>query len=307
MPAYDNVSLSTDIILAGYGALIGGPTFETEVVSTSGGTEQRNNLTGPHARRRFRLNTAPMPSATRTIFYNFFASRNGSNRSFRFKDPFDYIATAQPVVGGQLVKRYTIGAYTYDRPITKPINAISLSGGGSVDYATGIVSGGSGGTWTGEFEIQARFDDDGLQETGIHTGVSDSAWSGAVPIIETFDSDIPIVSNTTPPTTLASVSFPVPVEVGRQDIPTWNTYNWSTGYYEERFGAYSASRTIYKGSALLSDETDLTSLLSLFLIARARRSVFTYNTQQVRFGSDALNIYSTGHHSYKAELSLVQA
>jgi uncharacterized protein (TIGR02217 family) len=65
----------------------------------------------------------------------------------------------------QLVKRYAFGidedsqpVYQY-RDIYKPVpGTVVLSGAGTVDYTTGIVSGSSGGTWGGEFDIPARYD-----------------------------------------------------------------------------------------------------------------------------------------------------
>ena len=44
------------------------------------------------------------------------------------------------------------------RSISPSSGTIVLSGGGTVDYTTGLVTGGAGGTWGGEFDVPVRFD-----------------------------------------------------------------------------------------------------------------------------------------------------
>ena len=80
------------------------------------------------------------------------------------------LVTDQPLLdlgGGvyQLNKRYQVGIdedgnpVYQDRPIYKPVpGTVVLSGGGSVDYTTGLVTGGSGGTASFEFDVPVRFD-----------------------------------------------------------------------------------------------------------------------------------------------------
>jgi uncharacterized protein (TIGR02217 family) len=99
----------------------------------------------------------------------------GSAVGFRVKDYTDFkscqvqnepLVTDQPQVElpddpgtYQLVKRYQFGSLTRDRPIYKPVEGtITLSGSGTVDYTTGLVTGGSGGTWSGEFDLPMRFE-----------------------------------------------------------------------------------------------------------------------------------------------------
>jgi uncharacterized protein (TIGR02217 family) len=78
---------------------------------------------------------------------------------------FDPTATDQPLLATdtpgtyQLVKRYQVGALYQDRIIYKPVvGTVVLSGAGTVDYTTGLVSGSAGGTWGGEFDLPMRFD-----------------------------------------------------------------------------------------------------------------------------------------------------
>ncbi len=125
----------------------------------------------------------------------FFEARNGRLHGFRFKDWGDYksckpsqapAATDQLIGTGdgsqtefQLVKRYTSGAQTWVRAITKPVAGrviIALGGveqsmGWLADYTTGIVKfetppGNGAAIRAGfEFDVPVRFDSDTLDVT----------------------------------------------------------------------------------------------------------------------------------------------
>jgi len=304
MPTFESFSFPRDV---GWSA-VGGPAFRTDVVTTAYGAEQRNGASGVHARRIFDIDTDTLSVALRDELFDFYDARRGSTDSFRFLDPFDYIATAQPLVsvsgGRQLVKNYVIGSTTYQRPIIKPINSITLTGGGSVDYETGLVTGGSGGTWSGQFEIQARFVDDQLEAastTSAHEAVS-------LTLIEVFDYDWPAVTNSTPPVTLG-YTLTLPVEVGRRRRKLWNTHVYQTGTMEERTQQWATGRTFFDAAvALLKDRTSLDTLMALFLVARGRRSRFTYDTYGVRFAVDRLVCRNTGSQAtWTADIPMMEA
>lgn len=105
----------------------------------------------------------------------------GQARGFRVQDRVDWkschvdftpTALDQPLVETttpgvfQLTKRYQVGVDVdnnpvwQDRYIFKPVeDTVVLSGAGSVDYTTGLVTGASeGDTWGGEFDVPVRFD-----------------------------------------------------------------------------------------------------------------------------------------------------
>lgn len=100
----------------------------------------------------------------RAFFYNVYGMFDG----FRFKDWADYRATTGEGViitrddgALQLAKAYTYGARTFTRPISKPVqNAVALVGGGTLNYTTGIITGGTPTGWTGEFDVPVEFMDD---------------------------------------------------------------------------------------------------------------------------------------------------
>lgn len=169
---------------------VGGPSFATVVVETQSGAEQR---IGQWSRPRMRWEVAHiMKSLTEAqALRDFFVARQGKLHTFRFKDWLDYSAPASSplvLVSGstyQLYKQYTSGGITVQRKITKPVSGtVSFSGGGTLDYATGLITGGSGGTWSGQFDVHARFDVDQMRLQLTEIGIEH--WEG-IPIVEVIE------------------------------------------------------------------------------------------------------------------------
>ncbi len=102
--------------------------------------------------------------AVRAFFYNVYGGYDG----FRFKDWSDYRVPAGKGViitrdDGlkQLARAYTYGVRTFTRPIAKPVpGTVTLTGGGVLDYTTGIVTGGAPTAWVGEFDVPVEFAED---------------------------------------------------------------------------------------------------------------------------------------------------
>lgn len=300
-PTYDSASFPELAIFAN-GAITGGPMFQTTIVHSANGTEQRNAASGMHARRIFRLDTSTITDAVRNLVIGFFDARRGQSDSFRFKDPFDFEAVSEPIVSGQLVKRYTAGSVNYDRPIVKPINGtVSFTGGGTLNYETGIISGGGGGTWSGEFEIQARFTGDRYTERNYFID-----WHEVqLEIVETFDYDLPGSAGSSLASTI-TYEFPLPLEVGRNRYQDWSTYVvQGGGYSEDRFTQYTSGLVGFEGNVLCADRTDLETLISAFLCVRGRRTAFQREAFNVRFDRDALVIGYTGNESFECPMGFV--
>lgn len=144
----------------------GGPTFSTSILTSTGGHEKRiGNWALPRA--KWNIASGARDDVAFQALLSFFMARNGSLYGFRFKDWSDYLAPAgSPVVlipgttTYRLARAYTSGPVTFLRPISRPVSGAVTVSGGSVDFATGIVSGGSGVTWAGEFDIPVRFETD---------------------------------------------------------------------------------------------------------------------------------------------------
>lgn len=163
----------------------GGPEYNTDIVITQGGYEQRN-ANWSQSRARYNVAHGVKTRTQLDALIAFFRARKGRADGFRFKDWSDYQATGEAIGTGnavttafQLVKAYASGSVTESRTITKPVSGtvgIYLDGvlqasGWSVDTTTGIVTftspPGNGVAITADFEfdVPVRFDTDRLSAT----------------------------------------------------------------------------------------------------------------------------------------------
>ena len=172
----------------------GGPERRTQIVELASGAEERN-ASWANSRRRYDIAYGIRRADDLAAVVAFFEARNGRLYGFRFKDWADFKSclpsqtpapTNQPSGTGngaatlfQLTKRYTSGAQSWSRAITKPVAGtvtIALNGtpqasGWSASTTTGLV------TFTTapaadvaitagfEFDVPVRFDTDALEVT----------------------------------------------------------------------------------------------------------------------------------------------
>jgi uncharacterized protein (TIGR02217 family) len=174
----------------------GGPERRTQVVELASGEEERN-AAWANSRRRYDVSYGIRRADDLAAVVAFFEARCGRLHGFRFRDWADYrsclpsqtpASTDQPIGIGdgvttafQLVKRYTSGAQSWTRVITRPVAGtvrIALDGvelapedGWSVDVTTGIVTfavapeAGVAIAAGFEFDVPVRFDSDTLDVT----------------------------------------------------------------------------------------------------------------------------------------------
>ena len=172
----------------------GGPERRTQIVELASGAEERN-ASWANSRRRYDVAYGIRRADDLAAVVAFFEARNGRLRGFRFKDWADFksclpsetpVPTNQPIGTGngaatlfQLTKRYTSGAQSWTRAITKPVAgtvAIALNGtpqasGWSVSTTTGLITfttapaAGVAITAGFEFDVPVRFDTDALDVT----------------------------------------------------------------------------------------------------------------------------------------------
>ena len=172
----------------------GGPERRTQVVELASGDEERN-ASWANSRRRYDVAYGIRRADDLAAVVAFFEARYGRLHGFRFKDWADFKscppsqapgATNQPIGTGngsatlfQLSKRYTSGAQSWTRAITKPVGGtvtIALNGtpqasGWSISTATGLVTfttapaAGVAITAGFEFDVPVRFDTDSLDVT----------------------------------------------------------------------------------------------------------------------------------------------
>jgi uncharacterized protein (TIGR02217 family) len=148
-------------LLAGF---VIGPRWQTELVEMDNGRE-RPDAKWLYPRYEASGSLGALNAEDRQALRTLFMACRGRKNAFRVRDPLDWTATAQPLVtvGGvtYLAKAYTYGSETAYRLIQAPVTA-TLSGAGSVDLETGIVTGADPetDTWTGTFDIWMRFESD---------------------------------------------------------------------------------------------------------------------------------------------------
>ena len=164
------------------------PTFSTNVKRLRGGGEYRNALWSDPL-RSYRLQY-PGRDAQRIEdeLLTFLMKTQGSFRAFRARDWSDYKVTDAPVATGDGVT-YWFRLYkpydTYSRRISLPVaGSVSVKLNGSLisafDYAIDSEKGvivfinppapGVTITWSGEFDVPVRFEDDGFEISMVATG-----------------------------------------------------------------------------------------------------------------------------------------
>ena len=173
---------------------VGGPERRTDVVTLANGVEERNTPWA-HSRRRYDAGLGMRSLDDIEQLIAFFEARRGQMYGFRWKDWSDYKSAraSQPLActdqelgtgdgvttSFNLVKTYVSGAFSYVRPIAKPVlGTVSVGLGGAdlaegtdfeVDSTTGTISfsappeAGAPVTAGFEFDVPVRFDTGQIQ------------------------------------------------------------------------------------------------------------------------------------------------
>ena len=178
---------------------IGGPAFNTRTARVRSGRTQRN-AQWDFPVHRFQVERIFRTKALKKTFQSFFMVANGSLHTWRLKNPSDYeVASGEGVVYAlgnsqfQLAKRYSVTTetisspnltYTKDVYIRCPVDGTIVIPGltedthYTVDYANGIVTTLGSPTvsfssWTGEFDIKCRFEQDEIMFEAVDKGEDD--------------------------------------------------------------------------------------------------------------------------------------
>ncbi|PJE35927.1 TIGR02217 family protein [Pseudooceanicola lipolyticus] len=191
---------------------IGGPERRTDVVTLANGFEERNTPWA-HARRRYDAGLGMRSLDDIQTLISFFEARRGQLYGFRWKDWSDYKtcpAAAEPDFRDQviatadgaaivfpLVKQYRSGAFSYARPIAKPVAGTVRLGveqdelQEGVDYAVDVTTGivtftqpppvGAEVLAGFEFDVPVRFDTDRIQTSVASFQAGDAP---NVPVVE---------------------------------------------------------------------------------------------------------------------------
>ncbi|MEM8728395.1 MAG: DUF2460 domain-containing protein [Pseudomonadota bacterium] len=191
---------------------VGGPERRTDVVTLANGFEERNTPWA-HSRRRYDAGLGMRSMDDIETLIAFFEARRGQMYGFRWKDWSDFkscAASAEPAFDDQVIatgdgtrtvfpvtKTYRSGAFTYARPVAKPVEGTVRVGveqdelAWGVDYTLDINSGviefaqppGLGQQVMAgfEFDVPVRFDTD-LIQTSVASFQAGEAPN--VPVVE---------------------------------------------------------------------------------------------------------------------------
>jgi uncharacterized protein (TIGR02217 family) len=191
---------------------VGGPERRTEIVTLANGHEERNTPWA-HSRRKYDAGLGLRSLDDVETLVAFFEARQGQMHAFRWKDWGDYKSSAasaeisfedQLLALGdgvtrtfQLVKGYASGAYSYSRPIRKPVAGMVRVGISheerqeglhwTLDATTGLVTfdhapeAGAEVSAGFEFDVAVRFDTDHIATSVASFRAGDLP---RVPIIE---------------------------------------------------------------------------------------------------------------------------
>lgn len=182
----------------------GGPEGDTEVVALRNRHERRNAI-GSRMRHRYSL---PFQNILRADYLAYLKAAHlamrGRTHSFLVKDWLDFAAVTEALGSApagstavQLVKAYGFGPATFERLITKPVaGAVVYQAGvakaGTLDTDTGLFTPatawteGQALTWSGEFRVPVRFDNDFLPFSIDNASGGQHIVNGSVDLIEVF-------------------------------------------------------------------------------------------------------------------------
>jgi len=160
-----------------------GPRYKTTIVPMANGREQRDGK-WLFAKWEGRGNLGLFTPADREKILDMVMACRGMLYAFRVRLPEYCTASAQPLVtvGGvtYLSRAHAFGGSTAYKLVQAPVTA-TLSGAGSVNMDTGVVTGAApGDTWTGTFDLWMRFDADDAAITANAQGV----WTKDIELIE---------------------------------------------------------------------------------------------------------------------------
>ncbi len=170
------------------------PAFSTQVVTASGGAEQRN-ASWAEARCRYDVGPGVRSEEDIAALLAFFRARMGPARGFRLRDPFDWRGTDEPIgIGDGSTRRFALVRH-YDasvRRVTRPVAgsvAVKVAGTarGFASAAGGWVvldsapAAGAVVTASFDYDVPVRFAEDVLS---VSRATFRAGVAASVPLIE---------------------------------------------------------------------------------------------------------------------------
>jgi uncharacterized protein (TIGR02217 family) len=302
----------------------GGPRFSTSIIVDGSGAEQRNANWGQPL-GRWQLGERSLTQLEIHYFLDFHTARKGATEGFRFKDWTDYQAKFQPIGTGdgnktqfQLVKNYTIAAYSAIRPILKPVggtvkiylNGVKQASGWSIDITTGVVTfaaaPGAGVALTADFEfdVPVRFEQDKIEFR------FDAYEVGTGLAIFHLDNLSLVEDRLAPTIRVAPLAVPSRIDhvldlgydYGTLGGPAYNTTITTVGSgYERRTSNWDNSRGRWQIGDRTLTRAELDYLIAFYRVVRGTAAGFGFkNWQQeinvpVRFEQDSIEFRFDAH------------
>ncbi|MBB4126216.1 uncharacterized protein (TIGR02217 family) [Xanthomonas translucens] len=165
----------SDLVAFGFS---GGPEWSTRIVQLENGKEQRNGQ-WLYPKQRFKAQYLNFREDARDEIQAAFNAVRGRLYAFRFKDYNDFIARRERVYPNagtsdavQLIKSYSFGLATTIRRIQAPVAGTVIVYDDLGEPVPGVLDAGLGlftpasawgsgiYTWSGEFDVWVRFDND---------------------------------------------------------------------------------------------------------------------------------------------------
>lgn len=182
----------------------GGPSGNTEIQMQRNAHERRNARADVH-RHYFNLPFAAIETPDYLLYLkSAHMAMYAQTHSFLVKDWLDFEATLEPLGNApsgstavQLKKTYVFGPASHVREITKPVAGAQVFQNGvlkagTLDTATGLFTpttawtAGQPLTWTGEFRVPVRFNNDYMPMTIDTKSGGHHLVSGNVELVEVF-------------------------------------------------------------------------------------------------------------------------
>jgi len=150
--AFDEIRFNDQMIIYNTS---GGASYNTKIVETNGGKEQRNAV-WLYPRAHYTFTDRLIMEDEKDYILGFFNARGGRERGFRFKDWADFedkgsgvfneSGVGNSLATAQMFKRYTSGPISRYRKIVKPVLgtiSVKMDGtpkAGTMDYTTGVFT-----------------------------------------------------------------------------------------------------------------------------------------------------------------------
>lgn len=303
-----------------YGATFG-PRFNTAIATQANGEESRRPLWSEPLIYA-QLGEKVVNAEELEYLLDFHATVQGAYSGFRLRDWSDFYAEGQSLLAGptntyQLIKTYTVGAYSVVRPITKPVadtvklyaNGVEQLADWTIDTTTGVITTAIAGTLTVDFEfdVPVRFEQDQIGFR-FEAGTSQRLFRLA-PLNCT---EIRLLPTVQPTLTAIPSEVAATISLGYDHRttggPQFNTLIATTASeFEDRIPLWATSLGSWEIGDRTLNREQLDYFLAWFRICRGQAIPFFFYdwqlaaTKRVRFSEDRISVQFLAYRDHDQE------